>query len=97
MGAPQDFGQMAGYLRLTGKWRLELPGGEFIQRAEPPAKFGRTQAALPVQPAQKFFGGPACQTCTGKNARLSPWTMLFRLPSFALRQYNIQERRPSPL
>jgi hypothetical protein len=35
MGAPQDFGQMTSYLCLTGKRRLELPGGEFIQRAEP--------------------------------------------------------------
>jgi hypothetical protein len=59
MGAPQDFGQMTSYLRLTGKRRLELPSGEFIQRAEPPAKVGRAQAALPVQLAQKFFGGPS--------------------------------------
>jgi hypothetical protein len=47
---------VVGVPRVTGKWRLELPGGKFIQRAQPLAKVGSAQAPLPVQPAQKLFG-----------------------------------------
>ena len=46
----------ASYLRLTGKRRLELAGGEVIQRAEPAAEFVVAQAVLAVERSKKLLG-----------------------------------------
>lgn len=48
---------LASYLPLTGNWRLELPGSQFIEGAEAAVEIGDAQAALAKEPAQMLFGG----------------------------------------
>ena len=43
---------------LTVKGRAELAGGEGVEGAEAGGEFGRGQAALAVEAAEKIVGGP---------------------------------------
>jgi hypothetical protein len=44
----------------SGKWGLELAGGEVVEGAEAAAEVAGAQAALAVEPAQKLVGRALC-------------------------------------